>query len=73
MIHYSVFMSKTQRTEKVDKHLKEKRNEIIWSLSIQQRYTDAHIGKIFNIKHRSTVKRIIDSKPRNWKSKWIKV
>ena len=53
-----------------EKHIKEKRIELIWALSLQD-YTHAQIGRIFNI-DRSTVLRIISKKPRNWSSKWHK-
>jgi hypothetical protein len=52
-------------------HLREKRNELIWALSLQD-YSFADIGSIFGI-DRSTVLRIIKTKPRDWKVKWVKV
>lgn len=52
-------------------HIKDKRDEIIWALSLQD-YTPAQIGRMFNI-NRSTVLRILDAKPKDWKPKWVKV
>jgi len=51
-------------------HLIEKRNELIWALSLQE-YSLAQIGKIFNV-DRSTIMRIVRTKPQDWKPKWIK-
>ena len=61
-----------KKGEKVEKHLLDKRDEIIWSLSDQQDYSPAQIGKIFNIRYISTVMRIIARKPIRWQSPWIK-
>lgn len=52
-------------------HLGEKREELIWALSLQE-YSFADICEIFNIKHRSTVMRIIARKPENWLPRWVK-
>ena len=51
-------------------HLQEKRDEIIWALSLQD-YTLAQIGRMFKL-NRSTVLRIIEAKPKDWQPKWIK-
>jgi hypothetical protein len=51
-------------------HLKEKRDELIWALSLQD-YTLADIGTVFKL-NRSTIFRIIEEKPKNWKPKWVK-
>lgn len=64
-------MTKVEVVDKVEKHLKEKRDELIWALSLQD-YTQAQIARIFGV-YRSTVKRIVDRKPRDWKPKWQKV
>lgn len=64
-------MAKVPTVDNMENHLKEKRNELMWALSLQD-YTNAQIGRIFNI-HRATVKRIIDKKPRDWQPKWKKV
>lgn len=57
---------------KMKKHLKEKQEELVWALSIQD-YTLQDICLIFGIKHRMTVQRIIDKKPKNWVPKWHKI
>jgi len=51
----------------METHVKEKRAELIWALSIQD-YTFAQIGRIFNI-NRSTVLRIIKEMPKGWQLK----
>lgn len=51
-------------------HIKEKRNELIWALSLQE-YSQSEIGSIFNL-NRSTILRIIEKKPKDWQPKWIK-
>ena len=56
---------------KVKRHLVEKRNELIWALSLQD-YPNVDIGGVFNL-NRSTIKRIMAKKPRDWKPKWQKV
>ena len=52
------------------KHIKDKRDELIWALSLQD-YTLSEIGTIFGI-NRSTVLRILENKPKDWQPKWIK-
>ena len=64
-------MAKHQTVDNIENHIKEKRNELMWALSLQD-YTHAQIARIFNT-HRSTVKRIVDKKPRDWQPKWKKV
>jgi len=54
----------------IKKHIKEKRDELIWALS-QQDYSRSEIGSIFGL-NGSTVSRIIDEKPKDWETKWIK-
>lgn len=51
-------------------HIKEKRDELIWALSLQE-YTLTEIGSIFGL-NRSTILRIINKKPKDWQPKWIK-
>jgi len=55
---------------KLEAFLKEKREEIIWALSIQD-YTDAQIARMFKL-NRSTVLRILRNKPKDYQPKWIK-
>jgi len=55
----------------IEQHLKEKRVELVWALSLQE-YTDAQIARIFNC-NRVTIMRIINKKPKNWKAKWVKI
>ena len=52
------------------KHIKDKRDELIWALSLQE-YTQAEIASIFGL-NRSTVLRIIEAKPKDWQVKWVK-
>jgi len=52
------------------KHIQDKRDELIWALSLQQ-YTHAEIGTMFKL-NRSTVLRIIEAKPKDWVVKWVK-
>lgn len=52
------------------KHIQDKRDELIWALSLQE-YTYAEIGTIFKL-NRSTILRIINSKPKDWQVKWVK-
>lgn len=61
----------SDRLTNMELHIKEKRIELIWALSVQD-YTDAQIARMFNV-NRSTIMRIISKKPANWKVKWIKV
>lgn len=54
-------------------HLREKRNELIWALSLpEQGYNHSEIGEIFNNMNRSTIKRIVDKRPKEYKAKWVK-
>jgi len=55
----------------VKKHLIDKRDELIWALSIQD-YTFADMCEVFNIKHRSTIMRIVARKPAGWVPRWVK-
>ena len=72
------FITKYENTVKGNKpyvlnvvHLLEKRNELVWALSLQG-YTQAQIARMFNC-NRSTMKRVIDQCPKDWKPKWQKV
>lgn len=65
-------MAKNNTVDKVEKHLIDKRDELIWSLAVQQDYSPVQIGKIFNLRHISTVVRIIARKPERWQSPWVK-
>ena len=49
----------------------DKRDELIWALDLQD-YKPAQIGRIFNL-NRSTISRIIEARPKDWKPKWVKV
>jgi DNA-directed RNA polymerase specialized sigma24 family protein len=51
-------------------HLHNKRDEIIWALSLQD-YSYGEIGEMFKL-NPSTIMRIIKQRPANWKTKWIK-
>ena len=52
------------------KHIKDKRDELIWALSIQD-YSLAEIGTVFGL-NSSTIMRIIRNKPKDWQPKWVK-
>lgn len=65
-------MANSRPVEKLENHLKDKRNELIWALALQD-YSHAQIARIFGIAHRSTVLRIVQQKPRDWRPKWEKV
>jgi hypothetical protein len=54
----------------IEQHLKDKREELIWALSLQD-YTDAMISRIFGMS-KVAVRRIINNKPKDWVPKWIK-
>lgn len=53
------------------RHLIDKRNELIWALDIQD-YNYEEIGVIFNGLNRSSIKRIVEKRPPDWKPKWVK-
>ena len=55
----------------IEHHLKDKREELIWALSLQD-YTDAQIGRIFGMS-RMAIKRIVANKPKDWVTKWKKI
>ena len=64
-------MAKTTHGDiKIEGHIKEKRNELIWALGLQH-YTFSEIGRIFNM-HRASVQRIVNRRPRDYKPKWVK-
>ena len=54
----------------MEKYLNEKRNELVWAMS-EQDYNGSQLARIFGT-DRMTIKRIIDSKPNDHKTKWIK-
>lgn len=54
----------------IEQHLKDKREELIWALSLQD-YTDAQIARIFGMS-RMAIKRIKATMPKDWVPKWIK-
>lgn len=55
----------------MEEFLREKREELVWALSAQG-YTDAQIGRLFNVS-RATIFHIIRRKPKSYKSPWRKV
>ncbi len=57
--------------DKLLKHERDKRVELIWALALQD-YSAASIARIFGIAHRSTVLRILQKKPRDWRPKWVR-
>lgn len=52
-------------------HLLDKRDELIWALSLQD-FSLADIAFMFNIGHREQVSRIIKKKPSDWSPKWVR-
>ena len=54
----------------IEQHLKDKREELIWALSLQG-YTHAQIARIFGMS-RVSVGRIVVNMPKDWQPKWIK-
>lgn len=54
----------------IEQHLKDKRDELIWALSLQD-YTDAQIARIFTMS-RMAIKRIKETMPKEWVPKWVK-
>lgn len=65
-------VDKHHRPDKIPQHLREKRNELVWSLAQQQDYTAEDIRQIFNFAHVSSTWRIIKKMPQAWKSPWVK-
>ena len=59
------------RPEAKKRHLFDKYKEIVWALSHQD-YTYADIGEIMG-RSRAVIKRIADTKPKDWTPKWVKV
>lgn len=57
----------------IRQHLLDKRDEILFALSLQEDYSLADICIILNLKHRSTVLRILRRRPKDYKAKWVKV
>ena len=55
----------------IEQHVKDKQKELIWALSLQE-YTQAQIARIFNL-NPVNIMRIIKKKPKNWKTKWVKL
>lgn len=58
------------RVAATKQYLVDKRDELIWALSLQD-YSGADIAFIFNV-HRSVISNALKKKPRGWKPKWIK-
>ncbi len=59
-----------QVDKRLPRHLREKRNELMWALAFQD-YQFVSIALIFNM-NRSSVLRVIRKMPRDWKPKWVK-
>lgn len=54
-------------------HLRDKRRELIWALAApDQGYNYSEIATMFGL-NRSSVMRIINNKPKEYKPKWVKV
>lgn len=65
---YSVSMNKSDLVKEI---LENKRNELIWSLSLQE-YTQEDIAYILRGVDRSSISRIIAKRPSGYKSPWVK-
>ena len=59
------------KSDLVKEILDNKRNELIWSLSLQE-YTQEDIAYILKGVDRSSISRIIAKRPKNYKSPWVK-
>jgi hypothetical protein len=59
------------KQEMIKKLLDEKRIELIYALSLQE-YTHEDIAYIMRNADRSTITRIINTRPENYKPKWVK-
>jgi len=59
---------------RLEPYLAEKREEMIWALSDPetQGYSMAQIARIFNDMPKSTIQSIIERKPADYKTKWVK-
>jgi len=60
-----------EKDEMIKSLLDNKRIELIWALSMQN-YTQEDIAYILRDANRSTISRIINKKPSEWKPKWVK-
>jgi len=71
-IIYTKSMEKPQRLG-MPQYLKDKQQELMFALADKnQGFRPADIQQIFNFKHLSTVTRILEKKPIDWKPKWVK-
>lgn len=59
------------KTEAIKELLDTKRTELIWALSLQE-YTQEDIAYMLRDADRSTISRIINKRPSDWKPKWVK-
>lgn len=60
------------KQEMIKEMLEQKRLELIWALSLQD-YTHEDITQIMRGADRSTITRIINKRPADWQSPWVKV
>jgi len=56
---------------KVDRHVRLKRDELVWALGLQD-YNMRQIADVFNIP-KATIQVIINRRPAGWKPKWVKM
>lgn len=59
------------KQDMIKKLLDEKREELIWALSLQD-YTHEDIAYIMRDADRSTITRVINKRPADWTPKWVK-
>jgi len=71
IVHNICNTNHMNKNELIKKLLNDKRLELIWALSLQE-YTHEDIAYIFRGLDRSSVTRIIQQRPEDYKPKWIK-
>jgi hypothetical protein len=64
-------MNMDEKEHAIKKMLDEKRQELIWALSLQN-YTQNDIAYMLRNADASTISRAIKKRPKNWKTKWVK-
>ena len=68
---YTFRMQNPTPPRRVDRYIRDKRDELIWALSHQD-YSLGQIGDMFNMK-KVSVQRVLTRKPRGWTPKWVKI
>lgn len=60
-----------QKTVILEDYLRDKRDEIVWSLVVQG-YTPSQISRMFSTLGRSNTHKIVTACPKNYRSPWVK-